>query len=85
MDELPAKVMQKRATMHEPSGRRDLDLVCPKCKQTLYFLGYKWHRVVFAAILSMNEDGEPVLGDKTSQAPYAYWMCADGHVETDGY
>lgn len=81
---LPAKVLKKRATMDEPSDDRSLDRTC-RCGQKLWYIGIKWHKVTFEAFLHHDEDGEPVYGDRTAPAPYSYWMCADGHVETDGY
>lgn len=82
--ELPKKVMQKRATMEEPSDRRDLDLTC-HCGLKAWYLGIKWHKVTYATQLGTDGDGEPIYGDRTGPAPYAYWMCANGHIETDGY
>lgn len=82
--EMPKNVQQKRSTMDEPSDRRDLDLTC-HCGQTKYYLGIKWHKATFATVLSRDEDGEEIWGDRTAPAPYAYWMCANGHIETDGY
>lgn len=84
-DELPKNVQKKRATMDEPSdGSFKHSLVCPKCQQTMWYLGVKYHKATYATIVDMV-DGEPILGDRTTQAPYAYWMCANGHIETDGY
>lgn len=83
-DELPAKVMQKRATMDEPSDDRTLDQTC-HCGSKLWYIGIKWGTATYATMLGTDGDGEPIYGDRTVQAPYAYWMCANGHVETDGY
>lgn len=85
-DELPKNVQKKRATMDAPSiDAHKHALVCPKCHQTMFYLGVKYESVTYAAIIGVDADGEPKLGDRTVRAPYAYWMCANGHVETDGY
>lgn len=83
-DEMPAKVQQKRATMDEPSNDRRFDLTC-HCGAKSWYLGIKYHSVTYAAVIGVDEDGEAKLGDITTRAPYSYWMCANGHVKTDGY
>lgn len=60
-------------------------MIAPGVVGICFFVGYKYHTVTYAAVIGCDADGEVILGDKKSQAPYAYWMCALGHVETDGY
>lgn len=83
-EEMPKKVLRKLATMDEPSADRTQDLTC-HCGAKAWYLGIKWHNVTFATMLGTTEDGEPIYGDRTAPAPYGYWMCANGHIETDGY
>lgn len=83
-EELPKNVQQKRATMDEPSDDRSQDLTC-HCGARSWYLGIKWHKATYATLLGTDDDGEPVYGDRTAPAPYSYWMCANGHVESDGY
>lgn len=82
---LPPKVAQLQKRMDEPSNRNDLDHDCFRCGGNMFFVGYKYHNATFATMLGTDEDGEPIYGDRTAPAPYAYWMCALGHQETDGY
>lgn len=81
--EMPKAVLRKLATMDEPSADRSLDQTC-HCGATAWYLGIKYHNVTFATVVRV-EDGEPIYGDCSAPAPYAYWMCANGHIETDGY
>lgn len=82
-EQLPLSVIRKRAQMDEPSERRDLDHAC-HCGEVAYYIGIKYHKVTFATVIDVSEDGF-ILGDRTAPAPYGYWICRNGHVETDGY
>lgn len=83
-NQLPEQLSPYRARMHEPSDDRSLDLIC-HCGETLWYLGIKYASVTYATVLEIDADGEAILGDRRTRAPYAHWRCINGHEETDGY